>query len=157
MASSAIVAPRGSAFLTERNNLTPAWHHYLAQIEILTKGITVTDTGAALAQIAERIDTLEKQVTEAEKLFSTRNWGFHYSSGNEITTTNSGMFLTVNHDLGTKHVIARGYNDDFSGGNSTTHVTHVVNEHQVTVLLSAGTYGGNGNPEALVLGLYGYE
>lgn len=154
MASNAIVAPRGSAFISERGNLTPAWHHYLAQIEILTKGITVTDTGAALAQIAQRLDALEVLVTEAEKLFSTRNWAFVYRSGTEIVVTGSGQILTVNHDLGTRKVIARGFNSDFSGGNAESQRTIVIDENTLQIQVLGGTYGGNGNPRAWVLGFY---
>jgi hypothetical protein len=157
MASNAIVAPRGSAFLSERGNLTPAWHNYLSQIEVLTKGITVTDTGAALAQIADRIDTLEAQVAEAEKIFSERNWAFVSRPASEIAVAGGGQLLTVHHDLGTKHLIARGYNDDFSGGNSTTHWARIIDENTIEIMLSGGSYGGNGTPAALVLGFYGYE
>lgn len=152
MASSAVVAPRGSPFLTELGNLTPAWHHYLANIEKLTKGLVQTDIGGSLAVIAQRVDALEEQVAAAEEVFRKKNWAFAYTE--EAQIINSGMTLVVDHGLNSTNLLAKGFNTDFAGGNAVSQSFVVINENTIQINLIAGTYGGNGKPKAWVLALY---
>lgn len=153
--ANAVLAPRGSPFLSELGNLTPAWHHYLAQIEGLTTGLLATDTGSSLAQIEARISALETAVTEIEAVYKRKNWAFSFVEN--ATVLNDGNFVRARHNLGTRFLIARGFNSDYDGGNACSHVAKIVDDDTVDIAFVAGTYNGNGSPRAWVLGFYGHE
>lgn len=146
MASNAIVAPRGSPFVTETGNLTPAWHHYLANIETLTTDLVTTFDGQALLAIEARISALEDAVTALEEAFPKRNWRFFYTANAPVSSNK----CTVVHDLDTKLTLSRVFTQDqgktwssaLQDGNSNT-------GNSITFQAF-----GNGAGEAWVLGLY---
>jgi hypothetical protein len=155
----AIVAPRASPFINANNRLTPAWHNYLSNIERLTKGIVATNVGSSLAAIAERITALEEQVTAAEEAFTaSKNWAFRsFTKQDGITELNDGHTLQIEHGMNTMHLIARGFNNDFSGGNASSHDVRINNANNIQINSGGGTYGGNGDPRIWILAFYGFD
>lgn len=147
MASNAVVAPRASPFLTEMGNLTPAWHHYLAQIEGLTKGLLETTQGAALAEIEAKLTELETLTATAEVEMKKRNWGFFYTE----EPVPSGDNVIINHALGTRFLISRA--QQRTDATYTGHLNEIIDDGSVMVLFT----GGVGAPmRGWVLGFYGF-
>lgn len=155
MVSNAVVAPRGSAFISERGNLTPAWHHYLAQIEGLTVGLAASFDGQLLIEIEARLAIMEEAVAKAEADFPKRNWAFYYTDQAEIVTGTGNDHCIIHHDLNAQKAIARA--QDFFGTSSDmiSSYTQFTNDgNTIDLTMSAGSYQGNGRCEAWVLGFY---
>lgn len=153
MASNAVVAPRGSRFISSSGNLEPAWHYYLANIEGLTTDLATTIDGQLLLDIEARISALEDAVAAAEEILPKRNWRyFHTETASSHTDSEGATNCTVTHGLNTTLVLIRAQ-DHFSGQTLSSSVQRSNNGN--TVVLSMGAnYTGNGNSEAWVLGMY---